>query len=274
MNRKVNVNVSTQVLDETAVLASLECNLAMIEFDLEGKVIWVNKNFAETLGYAVNELKNMQHRQFCTSEFQNSPDYTKLWDDLKAGSKFQEKIHRVSKMNDLVCLEATYIPVLNDTGEVNAVLKIATDITERENETIAIVSQLKELSEGLACVVSKNSDENIKAIQSLEEQTSLISETSKAIRSISSQTNILALNASIEAARAGEHGLGFQVVATEVRKLAGNVEEAIKKVNENIENITTEVMKVSKITESSQDAVIASQSKINKTMSEFEGITK
>lgn len=268
------IGVSTQVLDATSVLSALESNLAMIEFDRNGKVIWVNENFAKALGYGISAMNNMHHKQFCTSEFQNSQEYTALWDNLRKGHKFQEKIHRVGKAKNIICLEATYIPVLNEAGEVNAVLKIATDITERENQTVEIVSRLKELSEGLAKIVNENSNDNIKAIQSLREQTDLISEISKTIRNISSQTNILALNAAIEAARAGEHGLGFKVVATEVRNLASNVEEAIKKVNTNVENITKEVMEVSRITEDSQEAVIETQSKINETMTEFEGITK
>ncbi|WP_409303895.1 methyl-accepting chemotaxis protein [Peribacillus sp. SCS-155] len=269
-----NINISTQVLDGNFVLASLESNLAMIEFNLDKKVIWVNENFATTMGYTVDAMINMRHQQFCTIEFQNSKDYIELWDNLSKGKKFQEKIQRVDRAGDLLWLEATYIPVLNEVGEVNAVLKIATDITERENKTIEIVSQLKNLSLDLGKIVNDNSDENMNAIQSLKEQTDLISKLSKSIQNISSQTNILALNAAIEAARAGEHGRGFNVVAGEVRKLAGNVEEAIKKMNTNIEKIKNEVIKVSGVTELSQKTVISTQSKISETMNEFEGLNK
>ncbi|WJY26342.1 methyl-accepting chemotaxis protein [Sporosarcina trichiuri] len=263
---------SGQVLDEKRVLAALESNLAMIEFDRDGKVLWGNEQFAGTLGYTVSEITAMHHRQFCTEQFRSSREYTALWKLLREGRKFQEKICRVSKTGRLVSLEATYIPVKNDAGEVDAVLKIATDITERENQTIGIVSQLKALSEGLSATITETALENRKAIGSLKNQAESIRQISNSIRSISVQTNILALNAAIEAARAGEHGRGFQVVATEVRKLAGNVEKAITKVNGNVDLISTDVEKVSRLTESSQNTVFATQQEIETAMATFEGI--
>ncbi|MFJ7831728.1 methyl-accepting chemotaxis protein [Peribacillus sp. NPDC046944] len=274
MSISLRTNISTQVLDETSVLAALESNLAMIEFNLNREVIWVNENFAMTLGYTIGEMKNMQHHQFCTTEFRNTREYESLWVTLKNGKRFQEKIQRVGKTGNLLWLEATYIPILNEEGKVHAVLKIATDITERENNTIKIISQLKDMPEKLVNIVVENSNEKIQAVESLKKQTGLISDVSKIIQTISFQTNVLALNAAIEAARVGEQGRGFKVVADEVRRLAGNVDKAIKNINSNVENITLDVEKVSEITEDLQKKIIDTQSIFNKTIEKLEGMTK
>ncbi|MGN4124945.1 methyl-accepting chemotaxis protein [Lysinibacillus sphaericus] len=125
------------------------------------------------------------------------------------------------------------------------------------------------MSVELGDIVVANSEVNMEALQSLIEQTALISDISQTIKYIASQTNLLALNAAIEAARAGDHGRGFAVVADEVRRLAVNSDEAIKKVNENVKNISEGVVKVSEITENSQKMVEETQSKISKVMDSF-----
>lgn len=274
MNISTSSNESTQVLNESTVLAALESNLAMIEFNLNRKVIWVNENFANTLGYTVSEMENMQHSQLCTLDFKNSKEYELLWNNLAKGKKFQEKILRIGKNNDSIWLEATYIPVLDGDGKVEAVLKIATDITERELNTATIIAKLKQMPTELVEIVLSNSNENIKAIDSLKEQTNRISDVSETIRGISSQTNVLALNAAIEAARVGEQGRGFKVVADEVRRLAGDVDAAMNNVNSNVENIAKEVKKVGQINDDLKKTVNETQSRFNQTIEEFESLTK
>ncbi|MFB5556997.1 methyl-accepting chemotaxis protein [Bacillus cytotoxicus] len=106
----------------------------------------------------------------------------------------------------------------------------------------------------------------------MREKVTLVSDIAQIIKDISSQTNILSLNAAIEAARVGEHGRGFAVVAEEVRRLANNVENAIKKINSNVESIVKGVATVNDVNKKLQEEVIDNQEKISKTMDEFEKI--
>jgi methyl-accepting chemotaxis protein len=67
-----------------------------------------------------------------------------------------------------------------------------------------------------------------------------IGEVAASIRLIAARTKLLALNAAIEAARAGEAGRGFNIVAAEVKALAGQTEAATGDITANIGLVQTE----------------------------------
>ncbi|MFA9462700.1 MAG: methyl-accepting chemotaxis protein [Velocimicrobium sp.] len=68
---------------------------------------------------------------------------------------------------------------------------------------------------------------------------------STSIMDITNQTNLLALNASIEAARAGEAGRGFAVVAEEIGNLAEQSKDAVAKIQEVTQKVTSSVLNLS-----------------------------
>ncbi|MFC5450105.1 methyl-accepting chemotaxis protein [Paenibacillus aestuarii] len=280
---------STQVLNEGSVLAAMESTLAMIEFDLNGKVLWVNNNFANAMAYTASEMPGMTHRQFCTKELVESPAYTTLWNNLRQGVHFQEKIQRVTKHGRIIWLEATYMPVYQD-GHVQAVVKVATDITERLEGNVTKVtedlhhmakalleradngiSRSQEVASSIESIV-KESGDNLQLFQSLQNQVDSIQGIISLISDIASQTNLLALNAAIEAAHAGKFGRGFDIVAKEVRKLAQQVDHATKEVRGNIADIVRQVSEIGKGTKRSDVAAADSQIRVRQALEEFANI--
>ena len=280
---------STQVLKEGSVLAALEQSLAMIEFNMQGEVLWANDNFALAMGYTTSELPGIHHRQFCTPDFLESSEYTKFWENLRNGEKFQEKITRVTKSGGRISLEATYMPIHDEDGQAIAVLKVATDITEREIGTTQVIHELKTMAEDLLLRteegISRNqqlaaaitqlmndNDNNLSDLRDLEQQTTAVRRIVQMIRDFASQTHLLALNAAIEAAHAGEHGRGFNIVASEVRTLAQSVQDAASDIQATVDGISKHVVRVSQGTITSQGAITNSQTQIQKSVAEFERI--
>lgn len=283
--------VHSQGVTDELVVRSLEKNLAIIRFDLDRRVAYVNDVFASSMGYNKEEMYGMYHKEFCFPHFVNSPGYELFWQDLFSGKSVQDKIERMDAKGNAVWLEATYMPVFDENHEqVIGVSKIATNITDRQNNMSVVVQRMQEMSDSLNHRAEKGiersqelllsidkiaevSIENTQTLANLETQAVSIQGIVQTIRNIASQTQLLALNAAIEAAHAGEFGRGFDVVAKEVRKLSSMVQDSIIQVKDSVDAITLEINKISKGTNQVQENIEASQQQIQIALDDFNNIS-
>lgn len=132
-------------------IAGIEQSMSVVEFNMDGTVIVANENFAEAVGYEVEEIIGQHHRMFCDREYVFSDEYMMFWSNLSRG-KFQQGVFpRRSKSGERVWIEGSYTPIRNDEGELIKVVKYATDVTERRQNNAENRGKLKaiDLSTGV-----------------------------------------------------------------------------------------------------------------------------
>ena len=111
-------------------MSAINKSNAVIEFDLEGNIIFANDLLIETMGYSsFDEIIGNHHRIFVDKEYSESDEYRVFWEKLKDGSSFSGEFVRIKKDGSLVYLQATYNPIVGVDGKVYRVMKIATDVT-------------------------------------------------------------------------------------------------------------------------------------------------
>ncbi|MCH2240154.1 MAG: hypothetical protein A2792_04745 [Sphingomonadales bacterium RIFCSPHIGHO2_01_FULL_65_20] len=133
---------------DDALLQLVKGTQAIIQFLPDGTILEANEAFCNVVGYSLTEIQGRHHRMFCAPEIANSPQYEKFWTDLRAGQSFTARFPRISKCGKEIWIQATYGPALDARGQVERVVKIATDVTPLREARNTVLAAMQALESG------------------------------------------------------------------------------------------------------------------------------
>jgi methyl-accepting chemotaxis protein len=135
-----------------AVYQALDRAQAIIEFDLDGKVIGANENFLRIFGYSLEEVVGQHHRMFCEPSHAASSEYEAFWKKLNRGESDAAEFKRLGKGGKEVWLRASYNPVFDKDGKPIRIVKFATDVTASKLRTAEFQSKMNAIDRAQAVI--------------------------------------------------------------------------------------------------------------------------
>ncbi|MEA1911873.1 MAG: methyl-accepting chemotaxis protein, partial [Spirochaetota bacterium] len=133
----------------------------------------------------------------------------------------------VSTMEDSESLTKSIEKMIEKVSGIS--IKISEMITSGLNNVVKSQDKMAE--------IKVSNDDSITGIRFLSEKIEAIWEIVSIINSIADQTKIIAFNAELEASAAGEAGKNFQIVASEIRRLADSTVNSTSEIKSRIKEI-------------------------------------
>jgi methyl-accepting chemotaxis protein len=139
-------------LDYGGQLTAIGKAQAVIEFQMDGTIQTANENFLKTVGYQLEEIRGKHHGMFVTDDYRQSAEYREFWAKLNRGEYVAGEFFRVGKGGKEVWIQASYNPILDQTGKPFKVVKYATDITAQKLKNADYLGQIEAIGKSQAVI--------------------------------------------------------------------------------------------------------------------------
>lgn len=132
-------------MTQTIYEALLNSN-AVVEFDVQGHILWANENFLNLLGYDLDELVGQHHSIFLPNYSPYENEYTEIWNKLLLGQSHAGEFKRLTKDHKTIWIQGSYTAVRTTQGKVVKIVKMAIDITEKKSLAENLEKKNRELA--------------------------------------------------------------------------------------------------------------------------------
>ncbi|PZO18080.1 MAG: chemotaxis protein [Betaproteobacteria bacterium] len=139
-------------LDAEGKLGAIDRSQAVIEFDMQGKVLAANGNFLKLMEYSAEEIIGRHHRMFVDAAYAATPQYQAFWESLGRGQFESGEYKRVAKGGREVWIQATYNPIYDPRGNLVKVVKFASDVTHSKLKNSEFEAKVEAINLGQAVI--------------------------------------------------------------------------------------------------------------------------
>ena len=105
----------------------------MVLTDMQGDIVWANREYMDLSGYSFNEMKGHKVGELQGSGEQTPAFYEEMWSTLQRGEVWRGELINKRKDGSQYFEELTISPVKDELGVVSNFLAIKVDISEKKN---------------------------------------------------------------------------------------------------------------------------------------------
>lgn len=202
---------------------------AVIEFTPTGEIIAANKNFLDAMGYRLEEIQGRHHSMFMPRDEVNTPEYKAFWEKLGRGENHSGEFRRINKAGDEVFIFGCYAAVRNGNGEIESVIKMVIDVTERKQFTNGLIRGLRAMHRGdLTVRLSETGNSEDASVSAVFNETNVelqrtISEVRVRAGRINDEAVEIARGAGDLSQRGETQAASLEETAAAVEEISGNI---------------------------------------------------
>ena len=238
---KFATDITTEKLRAAEVasqLAAIRKSQAVIEFAMDGTILHANENFLATVGYRLDDIKGRHHSMFVDGQYASGNEYKEFWARLRRGEFDAGEYRRVGHGGKEIWLQASYNPILDESGVPLKVIKYATDVSTRKAEQVAVqeaAEVMAHLSRGKLDVAMAGN-----YVGDFERLKDAVNETARTLADIVQKIRTSAMNINTAASEVSkgntELSARTEEQASSLEETAASMEEMTSTVQQNADN--------------------------------------